>query len=304
MSIRSSLGVALAATLFGVLPACGATAASDRAPSRPPTRELGAPSGTVLFVLTGADTQTLARGKTRRTGYFLGEFYEAYRAVRDAGFDVAIATPDGRAAPVDPESLAAKYWEAHPSWLVEAQALVADDPDLNAPMRIDAALATESEFAALVVPGGQGLMTDLVDDPAVHTLLVRFAATARPIGLVCHAPAILTHLPRDADPLRGRRVTSVSGFEEFYIERFVMHGRARERRIGRRLSQAGYRYVHGGPGRPFAVRDGNLVTSQNPFSGDAFAQEFVAALEDWRAASVPASTASDAEQPEQPERQR
>lgn len=283
MSIRSSLGVALAATLFGVLPACGGTA--DRTPSRPPTREVGGRSGTVLFVLTGADTQTLARGKTRRTGVFLGEFYEAYRAVRDAGFDVAIATPDGRPAPVDPESLDAKYWEAHPSWLVEAQDLVADDPGLNAPMRIDAALATESQYAALVVPGGQGLMTDLVEDPDVHALVVRFAANDRPIGLICHAPAILTHLPRDADPLRGRTVTSVSGFEEFYIERFVMHGRARERRIGRRLGQAGYRYVHGGPGKPFATRDGNLVTSQNPFSGDAFAEQFVAALDEWRARS-------------------
>ncbi len=217
MSTRTSLPFALTAALFGVLPTCARADAPDRAPSRPPTSEVGPPSVTVLFVLTGSDTQTLARGKTRRTGYFLGEFYGAYRAVRAAGFDVAIATPDARPAPVDPEGLAAKYWTSHPAWLGEAQALVAEDPGLNALMRIDAALAAESEFAALVVPGGQGLMNDLVDDPDVHALLARFAADDRPIGLLCHAPAILTHLPRDADPLRGRRVTSVSGFDEFYI---------------------------------------------------------------------------------------
>lgn len=280
MSTRSSISALFTSVLLCLFTGCARVPA--RAPSTPATRESGLSSGTVLFVLTGADTQPLANGKHRPTGYFLGEFYEAYRAVRDAGFDVAIATPDGRAAPVDPESLAAKYWSNHPDWLAEAESFVAKDAALNAPMRIEAALAAAPAFAALILPGGQGLMTDLVDDPNTHALIARFAANDRPIGLLCHAPAILTHLPADDDSLRGRKVTSVSGFEEFYIERFVMHGRARERRIGRRLDQAGYRWVHGGPGKPFAVRDGNLVTSQNPFSGDAFAAHFVAALDDWR----------------------
>ena len=249
------------------------TAASPSRPSR---------SDVVLFVLTGADEQRLARGKVRSTGYFLGEFYEAYRAVRAAGFEVAIATPDGAPAPVDPESLDPKYWKAHPTWLAEAQSFVETDPDMRAPLHLDAALLAEARFAGLVVPGGQGLMTDLVHDARVHALVLRFGASNRPIGLICHAPAILTHLPREHDPLRGRRVTSVSGFEEFYIERFVMHGRARERRIGKRLAKAGYAHVRGGPGKPFATRDGNLVTSQNPFSGDAFAGHYVSALLDWR----------------------
>ncbi|MBC8073843.1 MAG: type 1 glutamine amidotransferase domain-containing protein [Deltaproteobacteria bacterium] len=233
-------------------------------------------------MLTAADRQTLARGKVRDTGYFLGEFYEAHRAVTAAGFRVAFATPGGRVAPVDPESLDPKYWEAHPAWLAEAKAFVATDPGTRSPMTLDAALAAEQRFAALVVPGGQGVMSDLVNDPTLHALVERFADNDRPIGLICHAPALLAHLPSDARSLRGRKVTSVSGFEEFYIESFVMHGRARERGIGKRLRKAGFVHVAAGPGKPFATRDRNLVTSQNPFSGDAFAQHFTAALAQWR----------------------
>ena len=53
---------------------------------------------------------------------------------------------------------------------------------------------------------------------------------------------------------------------------------ARERAIGRTLRKLGYDHVHVGPGRPFATRDQNLVTSQNPFSGPAFANHYLAAL--------------------------
>ena len=77
-------------------------------------------------------------------------------------------------------------------------------------------------------------------------------------------------------------LTSVSGAEEFIIETFIMKGRARERGIQRRLELQGYHASAAFAGRGFAVRDCNLVTSQNPFSGAAFADAYVAALTDWR----------------------
>ncbi len=240
---------------------------SERAPHSAP----------VLFVLTSADEQILANGKTRPTGVFLGELYEAYRSVRAAGFSVAFATPGAQPAAIDPESLQDEYWTEHPEWLEEARALVEQDPALRTPLSLEDALAQEASFAALVVPGGQGVMVDLLGDPSLHALLVRFGETGRPVGLICHAPALLLRLPEE-NPFKGRAVTSVSGFEEFYIETFIMKGRAEHRAIGRGLAGRGYAYDSARPKADFAVRDGNLVTSQNPYSGAAFSLRFLEAL--------------------------
>lgn len=240
------------------------------------------PPGTVLFVLTAAEVQTLANGKTRSTGYFLNEFYDAYAAVTGAGYQVMIATPDGRPAVVDPESFEEDYWRDHPEALARARALVGELPELRRPLTLDEARRRVDELQGLVVPGGQGVMIDLLDNPALHELVLALGRTDRPVGLVCHAPAVLARLPAQGNPFAGRLVTSVSGMEEWYIETFVMRGKAIERQIGDQLADRGYRYDSGRPGKPHAVRDCNLVTSQNPFSGPPFARELLAALDDWR----------------------
>lgn len=237
--------------------------------------------GTVLMVLSAAPTQTLADGSTRDTGYFLNEFYEPYRALVEAGYAVAIATPAGRAPALDPESLNPKYWDGDAEAVARARAAVEALPEMQAPLPLEAVARQADGYQGLVVPGGQGVMVDLLDDPTLHGLLQTFGASHRPVGLICHAPALLTRLP-DPAPFAGRRVTSVSGIEEWYIEAFVMGADAQVREIGDRLDDAGFRHEAGFPGRAHAVRDCNLVTSQNPFSGHAFEGLFMAALEDWR----------------------
>lgn len=237
--------------------------------------------GAILFVMTAADEQILRDGSKRPTGYFLGEFYEAYRAVKDAGYEVAFASPGGERPPVDPESLKEKYWEEHPDWRDEASRFVERDERMRAPLSLEEALTRQQEFEALVVPGGQGVMIDLLEDERAHELIVKVGSSHRPVGLICHAPALLTRLPANA-PFQGRRVTSVSWTEELFIETFVMGARAQERDIGGRLSERGFRHEAAFPGSGNAVRDCNLVTSQNPFSGAEFSALFLEALEDFR----------------------
>lgn len=236
--------------------------------------------GKVLFVLSAADQQILQNGKPRPTGNFLNELYEPYRALRNAGYAIVAATPGGRAPSLDPESLDAQYWTEHPQHRQAARALF-ESPLFAKPITLEAALALHREFQGMLVPGGQGLMVDLLNDARVHALLVQFAVSHRPLGMVCHAPALLMRIP--APPtLRGRQVTSVSELEEFYIETFVMGGDARVRDIGDQLEAAGYQHTSAFPGRSHAVRDCNLVTSQNPFSGSEFTRLYLEALGDFR----------------------
>jgi putative intracellular protease/amidase len=49
-------------------------------------------------------------------------------------------------------------------------------------------------------------------------------------------------------------------------------------RIEERLRALGANYVQGGLWRSFAVRDGNLITGQQNFSGEETARAVVAAL--------------------------
>src|SRR6188508_2262745 len=59
----------------------------------------------VLMVVTAADSLDLADGGSHPTGFWAEEVAASHRILREAGFDVRIATPGGRPAPVDPISL-------------------------------------------------------------------------------------------------------------------------------------------------------------------------------------------------------
>ncbi len=232
----------------------------------------------VLVVLSTVKTQTLADGSTRPTGFFLGEFYEVKKGLDAVGVPYVLATVGGAPPALDPESVNDKYWKEHPDWRDEAVAWFEHDAEVTTPLELAVAARDVDRFSGIVVPGGQGVMDDLLDDEDLHTLLIALGNDGRPVGLICHAPAVLGHLSQDHSPFEGRRVTSVSGFEEVYIERRVMGAKAKDRKIGRQLRKAGLKHRAAFPGSPHAVRDGNLVTSQNPFSGDAFVDLFVAAL--------------------------
>src|SRR3954470_23842856 len=62
----------------------------------------------ILFVMTGADHWTLADGTKHPTGFWAEEAVVPYRAFKDAGHEVVVATPGGVVPPVDRGSLAAE----------------------------------------------------------------------------------------------------------------------------------------------------------------------------------------------------
>jgi putative intracellular protease/amidase len=257
---------------------CGSPAGRPAVFPRTPVEPAAA--GKILMLASAASTQTLAQGSTRKTGTFLGELYEPYRALLGAGHQVTLATVGGAKVAIDPESLKEKYWETAEQ-LAAAQSFVVTSSELASPLAIELALASVEDFQGLVIPGGQGVMVDQLDNADVHALILRFSAQDRPIGLVCHAPAVLTRL-KGPGRLAGREVTSVSGLEELFIETFVMGEEARVRGIGDSLEAHGYGHSAAFPGSSFAVRDCNLVTSQNPFSTGEFSRLYLQALHDFR----------------------
>lgn len=230
-----------------------------------------AQNGKVLFVLSEADTLLLNKGeKKRQTGVFLNEFYVAYRAIVDEGFTVDFATPTGIKATIDQESIDDDYWKGKLELRDEAIEFWENDEAFSNPMPLAEAMGKQDEYIGLVIPGGQGLMVDLINDENIPIILKSFAEHEKAIGLICHAPVLITTIPKSENPFVGLRVNSVTRLEEFYIERFIMKGKPENRKIARQLRKLGLKHVNGRPGKGFAIRDRNLVTSQNPYSGEEF----------------------------------
>lgn len=94
----------------------------------------------------------------------------------------------------------------------------------------------------------------------------------KPTGLICHAPRLLPNISKEENPYIGYKVSAVSRLEEFVIERFVIKGKPASRKIGKRLRKLELKYHRGFPKANFAIKDRNLVTSQNPFSSSAFSE--------------------------------
>lgn len=243
---------------------------------------VSAQNNKILFVMSAADTLQLNNGeKLRQTGVFLNEFYLAYKSVSEAGYTVDFATPNGIVATIDEESINDKYWKNNLEVKKEALTFIKTDSLFNKPKTLEKAVENNSDYIGLIIPGGQGLMVDLIDDINIPILLKYFAKANKPTGLICHAPSLILTIPKEENPYIGFKVNSVSPFEEFVIERFIMKGKPKNRKIAKSLRKMGLKYRRKLPKSNYAVKDRNLVTSQNPFSGSAFNKLYLEVLAEY-----------------------
>ena len=140
--------------------------------------------------------------------------------------------------------------------------------------------AAAADYDAIFLVGGQGPMVTFMEDPRLHRLVADFHATGKPTAVVCHATAVLLRARDAAGELivSGRTWTGFADSEEDYADAFV--GRPlqpfRIEQEARQLS--GTNFIVQGRFRAHAVRDGNLITGQQQYSGAAAARLVVEAL--------------------------
>lgn len=236
----------------------------------------------VLFVMSSAKELQLKNGKTyKETGVFLSEFYLAYKDIVQIGYEVDFATPNGIKSSIDKESLNKKYWSGKDSLILEATNFVRNNEEFNKPATLENVIENINQYSGIVIPGGQGLMVDLINDKKISQLLKEFSNKGKAIGLICHAPALILSIPKEENPFIGYNVNSVTGLEEFFIENFIMKGKPVNRKIGKQLKKLGLKYKKGSPAGNFAVRDRELITSQNPYSNQAFIKLYLEALKEY-----------------------
>jgi len=207
-----------------------------------------------------------------KTGFWLEELASPYYVFRDAGATVDIASPRGGAAPYDPKSLdrAGSRPASVERFLADAEA----KGRVEATARLDAIDA--GAYDAVFLAGGHGTMWDLPDSAALARIVGAVHDRGGAVAAVCHGPAGLVRATaRDGRPIvAGKTVTAFTNAEEEAVKLtgvvpFLLESRLRE---------LGASFVAGPMWQPHAVRDGKLVTGQNPASSERAARLVLEAI--------------------------
>ncbi len=213
-------------------------------------------------------------------GFWWAELTHPYWEFTEAGYQVDIRSPEGGAlqadAYSDPED--ASGYSAHDILSLGFKkspthaALLANTPSI-ADVDIGA-------YDALFVAGGQSPMITFRGHTGMQALVARFHEAGKVVALVCHATCLLleTRLSTGELLVAGRTWTGFADSEEAYADAFVglriqpFWIETEARKI------EGTNFVVDRRFRPFAVRDGRLITGQQQFSGAAAARLVIETL--------------------------
>ncbi|MEM7414130.1 MAG: type 1 glutamine amidotransferase domain-containing protein [Gemmatimonadota bacterium] len=213
-------------------------------------------------------------------GFWWAELSHPYWAFVEAGYTVDIASPDGGDLSADGFSdpdhesgysaadLLSRGFKSSPAHapLLEGTPALAD---------VDV-----SAYDAVFFVGGQAPMISYRGNEDLQRFVAESLEGGRVTALVCHATCLLLEARDAAGQLvvNGRTWTGFADAEERYADEFV----------GQRIQPfwieeearaiEGTNFVVDQPFRPFAVRDGLLVTGQQQASGAAAARLVIEAL--------------------------
>lgn len=159
------------------------------------------------------------------SGFEESELFEPMKALKESGAEVSI---------IAPEEGKIKAWN-HGDW--------------SKSIKVDSAVgdADESDFDALMIPGGVINPDKLRREKDVVDFVRSFFENNKLVASICHGPQVLI----EADVVRGRRMTSFSS-------------------IKKDLINAGANWID-----QEVVIDNNLITSRSPEDLDAFNKKLI-----------------------------
>jgi len=230
----------------------------------------------VLVVMSSADSITLTNGNKHTTGFYLDELSQPSLALINAGWDLSFTNPEGNSPPMDPASNSSKYFESLNAW-VTAQNWVSNPSNpLHKPRLLSSSTRDEiDQFDSVFFPGGHAPMVDLWNDSFVGKILIVFHELNRPTGAICHGPVSLLASLNLSTPwvYQGYTMTVFSTAEETVNE--ILWGGFLPWLPQTVLSSNGGNVNVGLPLFSHIEEDRELLTGQNPWSANDFAQKFV-----------------------------
>ncbi|MEM7510324.1 MAG: type 1 glutamine amidotransferase domain-containing protein [Bacteroidota bacterium] len=215
----------------------------------------------ILLVLT-SHSELGDTGK--KTGFWLEEFAAPYYFLKDKGVDITLASPKGGNPPIDPKSELADFQtESTRRFLADSET----QEILSQTVKLES--VDPNEYDAIFYSGGYGPLWDLAENETSIALIESFYNSDKPIGSVCHAPAIFKNTKDAAgNPLiQGKKVTAYSNSEEEAVQFTDIVPFS----VEDMLKENGGIYSKGEDWSAYALEDGLLVTGQNPASAELVA---------------------------------
>jgi putative intracellular protease/amidase len=191
--------------------------------------------------------------------------------MQKAGATITIASPKGGQPPIDPKS-------DEPASQTPATIRYKADKELQNLVAHTRKLEniSDDDYDGIFYPGGHGLLWDLTNDKDSIKLLEKFWKNKKPIAAVCHAPAVLLNVNDEkGEPIiKGKKVTGFTNSEEAAVQLtkivpFLLEDE---------LKNKGGIYSKKEDWKTYVVKDGLLITGQNPASSEAVAEELIALL--------------------------
>lgn len=213
-------------------------------------------------------------------GFWWAELVHPYWAFAERGYEIDVASPDGGALAgdswSDPRdeskysahdllSLGFIHSPAHFGLTERTPALTDVDP---------------GRYDAIFLVGGQGPMVTFYDDARVHRFVAEFYETGKPTAVVCHATCVLLRTTLSSGDLlvKGKTWTGFANSEEDFADAFVGRPLQPFRIEDEARRVEGTNFIVDGRFKAHAVRDGNLITGQQQYSGAAAARLVIEAL--------------------------
>jgi putative intracellular protease/amidase len=212
-------------------------------------------------------------------GFWAAELTHPWVEFTDAGYKITVASPnggkvmvDGLSDPRDPsrwsaDDIVSLGFLSSP----ECAALLEDTMRLGS---VDL-----EKYDALVVCGGQSPMYTFRDNVDLKNAIRQFYESGKITGVFCHGVSGLVDVKLSSGKylVEGKTVTGFANVEEEYSDAFVGQ-KVMPWRLEDALKERGANYVQGGRFKAFCVRDGNLLTGQQQYSGRKVARMIIAAL--------------------------
>jgi putative intracellular protease/amidase len=220
-------------------------------------------------------------------GFWWSELTHPYLAFTEQGYEVEIFSPDGGACAADAMSDPRDNSKYSNTDLISMGFV--STPELVAKIETTRKVAdlTVKDFDAIVVAGGQAPMFSFEKATTLHKMFVEFYEAGKVAAALCHGVAVLRYARlSNGDMLaKGKTVTGFANVEEDFADNAVWGMGLLQRdkhvmpwRIEDEMKALGANFVQAGLWRGFAVRDGNLITGQQNFSGAETAAKIIEAL--------------------------
>ena len=220
-------------------------------------------------------------------GFWWSELSHPYFAFQEKGYETDVFSPDGgkceadaMSDPRDPSGYSAS--DLISMGFISTPKLAALVDNTKKISELDM-----KRYDAIVIAGGQAPMFTFDKAAALQRKFVEFYEAGKIAAVLCHGVAILRYakLSNGQYLAKGKTVTGFANVEEDFADNAVwtMNLLSRDKhvmpwRIEDEMKKIGANYIQTGLWRGFAVRDGNLITGQQNFSGSETAEAVIRAL--------------------------